>query len=236
METITLNQDQRLFVVPAGEGFTCLGFDVVFGHCKELARRIKKLGLLKPGAELAPVLESEIGTPEQYQQYRNLLAIVGDRKIGTWFSFETPTAIRTILEQYRKNGGRLRVFYGDRNTGRCWMEENDMVGRVSRSTGRMQIPILIADDDFGGPGLLDSCIVRIMDADTRAELYRLKSYHLPEMEIHQASPDLVRKGYSHGVWVKSKEGAFENHANFRSYGKAAQWVAFMSGECMEQPQ
>ena len=47
---------------------------------------------------------------------------------------------------------------------------------------------------------------------------------------------LTEMGYTHGVWVKNKDGQFENHANFKSYGKAAQWVAFMAGECMEQPQ
>jgi hypothetical protein len=35
--------------------------------------------------------------------------------------------------------------------------------------------------------------------------------------------------------VKESNGRLANHANFRSHGKAAQWVAFMAGECMEQP-
>lgn len=234
---ITLNKEQRLFVIPSGDGYSCLGFDVVFNHCRELARRIKKFKLLKPGTELAPVLESEIGSPEQYQQYRDFVAMIGDRKIGTWFDYDTPTKVRQILDQYREEGGHLRLFYGDRNTGRDWMEENDVLCRIGRSTGRLPIPLLIANDEPFGPGVLDNCIVRVIDADTRAELYRHKLYHLPEMEIrstegqmahwHDTKPPkpLSEMGYTHGVWTKGKEGLFTNHANFRSYGKAAQWVA-----------
>lgn len=232
---ITLNQEQRLFVIPAGEGYSCLGFDVVFNHCRELARRIKKFALLRPGTELPPVLESQIGTPEQHQQYRDFVAIIGDRKTGTWFDYDTPGRVRQILDEYRKEGGHLRLFYGDRKTGRDWMEENDVVGQIGRSTGRLPIPLLIADGDFGGPGVLDNAIVRIIDADTRTELYRHKNYRLPKMEIRPVNESLAHEGYTHGVWAKNKEGNFENHANFRSYGKAAQWVAFMAGECTEQP-
>lgn len=233
---VTLNEQQSLFVINTGHGISCLGFDVVFRHCMELARRIKKFKLLKAGVELAPVLESERGSPSQYQQYLDFLSIVGDRKTGTWFDYDTPAKVRSILEQYRKEGGRLRLFYGDRKTGLCWMEENDVLGRIGRSGGKMQIPLLIDEGEYGGTGVLDGCIVRIIDADTRAELYRHKSYTLPEMEIRPVDAELVRKGYSHGAWVKNKVGQFENHANFRSYGKAAQWVAFMSGECLEQPE
>ncbi len=233
---ITLNEQQRLFVFSGQEYTSCLGFDVVFKHCLELARRIKKFNLLKPDVELTPVLESEIGTVSQYQQYKDFLSIIGDRKTGTWFDFDTPAKVRQILDQYRKEGGRIRLFYGDRNTGRCWMEENDVVGEIGRSTGRMQIPLLIAKGEDGGPGVLDSCIVRIIDADTRVELYHHKNYHLPEIEIRPADANLANEGYTHGAWVKGREGEFENHANFRSFGKAAQWVAFMAGECTEQPE
>lgn len=232
---ITLNQKQRLFVFKGTEYTSCLGYDVVFNYCCELVSRINKFDLLKAGQTLAPVLESEIGMLAQYQQYKALLAILGTRKTGTWFNFETPTKVRTILDRYRNEGGQLRIFYGDRKTGRCWMEENDVLGRVGRSTGTMQIPILIEEGECGGAGILDSSIVRIIDADTREELYRQKNYHLPEMELRHVDTALATQGYTHGAWVQNREGEFSNHANFKSYGKAAQWVAFMTGDCTEQP-
>jgi len=236
MSEITINKEQRLFVFKESHGYTCQGFDVVYKQCLEMARRIKQFSLLPQGTELAPILESEIGTMAQYEQYKNILKIIGDRKLGTWFHFDTPTKVRQIINQYIKGDGRLRLFYGDTKTGRCWMEENDVVGLIGRSGGTMQIPLLIAKDEHGGPGILDNCIVRIIDADSREELYRHKLYHLPEMEIRQVDEKLFAIGYTHGVWAKNKEGNFENHANLRSFGKAAQFVAFMSGECCEQPQ
>ena len=115
------------------------------------------------------------------------------------------------------------------------MDEYDMIGRIGRSTGVMQIPLLIEDGECGGPGILDSSIVRILDADTRTELYRHEHFYVPAMEIRPANQKLDGKLYSHGVWVKDKHGQFTNDANFSTFGKAAQWVAFMTGDCTEQP-
>jgi hypothetical protein len=244
---ITLNQDQRQFVLKGEEYVSCLGFDVVFNHLRELSARINRLKISTAGIEWATWSETEIGTLKQYQQYQDLLRLVQGRKIGTWFDFNTPAKVRNIIERYRKEGGRLRVFYGDSQTGRDWLDEYDVVGEVSRSTGVMQIPLLVGKGEDGSSGMLDSCIVRILDAETREELYRHKTYLLPEMEIRQVGdqmttthadkPPVTMKslGYSHGVFVQEKDGQFSNHANFKSYGKAAQWVAFMSGDCCEQP-
>lgn len=235
MTEITLNDSQRLYVFSGTHHTSCLGFDVVYKQCLEMARRIKKFTLLKTGENLPEINEGEIGTHTQYEQYRKLLAIIGTRKTGTWFDYDTPSAVRNILERYRKEGGTLRLFYGDTATGRCWMEENDVVGEIGRSTGPMQIPLLIEPGANGGGGVLDRCIVRIIDADSRAELYRIKGYFLPDIEIRPADPTLTIQGYSHGCWVKDKNDVFQNHANFVSFGKAAQWTAFMCGECTEQP-
>lgn len=244
---ITCNEEQRLFVLKDTEYVSCVGYDVVYKTILELQRRIKKLNILRNGVSLVMAQEADIGTLDQYQHYRDLFEIVGTRKLGTWFDYDTSTKVRNILEQYRKEGGRLRLFYGDRNTGRDWMEENDLMGKIGRSTGTLQIPLLIAEGEYGGPGILDSCIVRILDADTRELLYQQKNYHLPDMEIrstegimaswHTEKPLklLTQMGYTHGIWARDKNGEFENRANFKSYGKAAQFVAFMSGECCEQP-
>ena len=79
-----------------------------------------------------------------------------------------------------------------------------------------------------GPSILDHCIVRIIDVATRRELYRHPKYHTGEITI---IPATCGKPYTQSVHINGKE-----HANFCSYGKAAQYVAFMTGECTEQPQ
>jgi hypothetical protein len=232
---ITINTERQLFIFKGPEFTSALGFDVVYKYCLELARRIKKFGILSKGSSLAPVLESEIGTIQQYRQYENFLNVVGNRKIGTWFSYDTPTAVRKVLEDYRMSGKPIRVFYGDTETGRCWMEENDVLGRVGRSNGKMQVPLIISKNESGGPAILDRCIVRIIDAETRAEVYRHKTYHLPHLEIRAATEALQAKDYRYSVWA-GQDGDAQNLANFKTMGKAAQFVAFMTGDCTEQPE
>lgn len=236
---VTINAEQRLFVIPEGGGYSCLGFDVAF---KQLKQIVAHLGLS------LPVNEGEKGTLGQYALYRQAVSEAAKAGIKkTWFDPDTPAKVRRILEQYRKGGGELRVFYGDPETGRSWMDENDVLGTVGRSCGIFKVPLLIEKGERGGPAMLDGCIVRLMDAETGKELYRHPEFSVPEMEIrstegimaswHSKKPPklLTEMGYTHGVWARSKAGAFENVANFKSYGKACQYVAFITGDSMCRP-
>ena len=63
---VTLNEDQRLYVIPCGEGYTCLGFDVCERRTVALARELAALGESIPQPE-------PVGTLARYQQYRALL-------------------------------------------------------------------------------------------------------------------------------------------------------------------
>ncbi len=221
---ITLNTEQRLFVIPAGDGYTTAGFDYIHKQLKTLSQKLSKFKI-----DVGIVSNDEIGTTNQYHQYRAALSLVGYRDLGTWFDLDTPAKVKSILESHRRrhSGDSLRIFYGDRKTGRDWMEENDVVGRVGRSCGVMKIPLLIAKGASGGSGILDACIVRICEVESRQEIYRHPKYHQGVLDIRSAD---CGAPYTHGVWVDDK-----NHANFCSFGQAAQWVAFMTGHCMEQP-
>lgn len=219
---ITINAEQRLFVIHGEGGYSCHGFENVFKTLHALAEKVARFGI-----DVGEVRKDGIGTSAQYDQYRKAWALTSELDLGTWFDPDTPKPVCSILERYRKSGDMLRIFYGNSETGRDWMQENDVVGYIGRSLGPQKIPLLIADGERGGPGILDHCIVRIIDVDSRKELYRHPRYHHGDMEIRPAT---CGKPYTHGVWVDGK-----NHANFRSYGTAAQWVAFMTGECMEQP-
>lgn len=238
--SITINQEQQLFVISSGSGFSCLGFDVVFKRLKQI---VAYLGLS------LPVNESDKGSLGQYALYERAVA-EASRKGGvkeTWFALDTPIEVRRVLEHYRKSGQTLRIFYGDLKTGFDWMEENDVLGKVGRSCGTFKVPLLIEKGVNGGAPILDSSIIRMMDAETGKELYRHPKCSLPEMEIratkgilahqHQKKPPklLTEMGYTHGVWVRNNKGEFENQANFKSYGKACQYVAFMTGDSMCKP-
>lgn len=242
---VTINQEQRLFVIPSGGGYSCMGFDVVFKKLKQL---IEYLDLRGEYGLPVEAKEEEIGTMAQYAMYRKAVAEAAKANIKeTWFDPETPFEVRRILERYRKSEEPIRIFYGDTETGRDWLEENEVFGRIGRSSGIFKVPLMIEPGESGGPAMLDHCIVRIQDGKTGRDLYRHPAYKVPEMEIrstegitvswHQGKkPKLLTElGYTHGVWVKDEKGEFSNHANFSSYGKACRYVAFITGESTCKP-
>jgi len=91
---------------------------------------------------------------------------------GTSYHKETNETIINVLENARMNRNRLRVFFGDIKTGRSWDEEHETIGYIGRSTGTFKIPLLVHNTrSFGGGGLLDHCIVKIVDTKTKKTLY-----------------------------------------------------------------
>lgn len=70
---ITLNTDQNLYVIPAGKGYTCLGFDVLERRAVAVSRWLvsvdKSFSVEQPAAW---------GTLERYTQYEALLSNASD--------------------------------------------------------------------------------------------------------------------------------------------------------------
>jgi hypothetical protein len=234
---IALDSEQKAFVIKSGNSVSSLDYQLVYAQACELAGRLKAaseetlqakgLSSLK---ELGVPHKSQIGTLEQYSQYRALLAAyskLGDK--ATWFDARTPKKVQRVLEEARKSKSRLRIFYGDTDTGRDWMEEFDMVGRVSRSTGTMKIPELrSAAAADSSPTLRTHCIVRIIKVKTGEECYRHKTYHCPRMELHEAADYDRFDGYTHTIKVE-KEGLMDPYGNFKSQPDAEAFMAFMNG-------
>lgn len=227
---ITLNDQQRVFVLKEGDHVSCLGYEVVFDLCREMVRRIRKILFYK--GPLPDLSDLEIGSAKQYGQYQELLRIIGSQKTGTWFHFKTPVKIRNLLEKCRKENTTVRLFCGDTKTGRCWMNEYGVIGKIGRSCGVMQVPLLIEAGEIGGVAIADVQILRVIDVHTGSELYRHRLYHMPEMEIR---PVHDQENWTHIVWIKGTDDVFVRTAGFESYGMAAHWVAFMCGNCMEPP-
>lgn len=76
-----------------------------------------------------------------------------------WYCLDTPDRVIQILDGAMKSHERIRVFYGDNETGRDWMEIYDTIGYVAHSYGSIQIPLLIKDSrSVGGIGILDDNI------------------------------------------------------------------------------
>lgn len=136
---------------------------------------------------------------------------------GVSYNVTTPRAVVNALEAARRNRDRVRLFYGDAKTGRNWMDEYDVTGRVSNSMGPVKIPILVAkENSTGGGGILDDCIVRMLV--NGREVYRHPTFNMPELTIKLED----------GLWWVKADG--KRHASFSTKDKAERWVAFMKGD------
>lgn len=198
---VTCNDEQRLFVIPSGSsGWSAFGYDNCYREAKALQERLlQHADALSPEAvkalrEHLEPKESEIGTLGQYRQHRELISILDRFKVdlGTWFAPGTPKAVEKILEDSRRSKQRLRITYGDGESGRIW-SDRAMIGRISRSTGVLQIPLLISSRrSTGGYGLLSDCIVRIQASPGGVELYRHPKLHESSVEAKQEEAAAMR--------------------------------------------
>ena len=97
---------------------------------------------------------------------------------STTFNLRTPERVRTILDWARINNKRIRIYYGNAETGCDWCEAYDTIGYIGRSCGKMKIPLLIPNRrSTGGTAILDHCIVRI--TCNHKVLYSHPNYHMP---------------------------------------------------------
>ena len=140
---------------------------------------------------------------------------------NTWYHAGTDPKV--IEELGRAHNSRVRIWLGDKETGKDWLEENDVTGTIGRSMGPIRIPLLIANSrSLGGGGILTDCIVRLA-VDGR-EVYRHPKYVEPKFEI---TPSDMQPEYEVNVDVDG-----QTHARFRTRAKAERWVAFMTGKRM----
>lgn len=210
---ISLNHDQSLYVLTHDGYVTTCGFESLFKETNELAKRLKK-------PELA-VSQDYFGTALVYEKHQTLLTMAKDVDLGFWFHSDTPGAVKRILKCAHKNKETLRLFYGDIMTGADWLEENDVIGKVGRSTGTLKIPLLIQDNEIGGGSILDHCIVKIVNASTGDVLYSHHNYHRGIFTAIECD----EHDYEAAVLVDGKL-----HARLHTMDDAYHWIAFMVGK------
>lgn len=112
-KTVTVNQDQGLFVIPCqGGGFTCLGFDVCFAWSTKLAI---ELGLTVPMQSR----KAELGA---YEYYQYLVGAASEKNKRTGWRSQTQLTPQLIgLEgkrvEVRDCYGEIRRFKVGKSTG-----------------------------------------------------------------------------------------------------------------------
>jgi len=189
MSDITVNEEQKRYVIPTGSGYSCLGFDVAFNQATALADAIaaRRPDLAEQALEQKPD-PADWGTMSVYNGYRNLTGMLSREKIelGTWFDPDTHPEVKRQLELAIKGRYRLRIEYGDQETGQAW-DDRPMGGRISRSMGPMKVPLLIRRaGSYGGESILDACIVKISETPGGRLLWQHPTYS-PAIK-HEAAP------------------------------------------------
>jgi hypothetical protein len=137
---------------------------------------------------------------------------------GTCFHADTPVPVIELLEQLRQNRRKIRLFYGDPESGQFWHEEHDIIGRIGRSTGSIKVPVLVESGEIDGPAVLDHCIIRI---DTpRKVLYQHAAFRVGDVNLVKGA--LQRLPWE--VWIDDVV-----QARFQSKLEAQQYRDFMQG-------
>lgn len=132
---------------------------------------------------------------------------------GISFDERTPDEVCRVLATASISGRtqRLKLYYGDTETGRDWHEEFDTTGYIGRSTGTYKIPLLIPKkNSIGGGAILDHCIVKIKDIRTGIVLYQHPKYQVPKVEITEGD----MKEYPYNTIVNGKTHG--RHKSLRS--------------------
>jgi hypothetical protein len=150
-----------------------------------------------------------------------------------FYEVDVDPEVIKILNRCEEQRFRIRITYGDRTTGRSWLEEHSIMGTIGRSMGPMVSPLLIERDNSMGGGLISpSNIIRIQNRSGQ-DLYRHPLFHVPPMEIRKREPSEIE--YANTRWGKRElthevlvDG--EVHAAFHDAVRAKKWIEFMQGK------
>jgi predicted outer membrane repeat protein len=135
----------------------------------------------------------------------------------------TPEKVKQILEKELHSHNRLRIFYGDKDTGLDWMEEHDTIGYIGRSTGESPITILLNNNrSYGGGAILTDCIVKITKDKT--VLYQHPNYHYNKLSL--GNP--IDNNFQEAVY-QEENNKLELVAQFENIGQGKRWIDFMEG-------
>jgi hypothetical protein len=157
--------------------------------------------------------------------------IVYRRFMDVYYHADTPAKVVQALNAARQARTRIRLYYGDTETGRDWLEEHDVVGKLVQSLGPLRVSLLIPTcRSDGGPALLDHCIVKIKETRSGRICYQHPKYHTGTFAIREVGPgemcgneNLRDRGYTHAVMVNG-----QSHANFKSVAAAQRYVRKMT--------
>jgi len=142
-----------------------------------------------------------------------------------YFHDETPDEVMQQINYAYHNELRVRIWLGSGTSGKAWLEENDVMGTIGKSTGGVPIPLLINNArSLGGPGILTHCIVKIMTT-TGSVLYEHPTFNNPADRAVITPVTGDHLSYLGEVQIDGK-----CVARFKSVQSAQNWIDFMQGK------
>ncbi len=218
MTTVTLNPERQLYVLDHGHGYTCFGFANARDHANQIAGRLGRPDLAFDAEDFSAL--------SGYQKYLSGVQAWGASPLSrqTYFDPGTDPKAARVLERCRSAGSKVRLIHGDPATGRAWLDEHDVVGRIGRSTGALKVPLLVEPGESGGTAILTACLLGIVDWKSGEFIFRHPAYRTPDLSIRRGdTADLPWE-------VHGADGVV---ARFSEVGKAGAYVAFMCGKTVE---
>jgi len=156
------------------------------------------------------------------------------------FAFEkgTPDGVRKALIGAWMKRLRVRIFYGNTETGEQYLEDLDVIGKVGRSVGHSKVALMVHNSRSLGGGQIDTDrILRITCTKTKRDLYRADNYRMPVLTEYEMEQPMICG--ADGEYVLTHAVA-RNHlchdgevvARFTSKQRAMNWKAWQLGERM----
>ena len=135
------------------------------------------------------------------------------------FSDNTNEKVKQVLTSCYNRKNRVRIVYGDVNTGESYLEEYEILGYIGKSTGIKPIPLLINNSrSSGGGGILTDIILKIVDTQTKQVLFKHENYVMPVLTKEISSHndylyDVIYNGESVVARFKTEKQA-NNYIDF----------------------
>lgn len=128
------------------------------------------------------------------------------------YHIETDKKVIDTLEYCRKNRIRVKINYGDVESGKSWNEEHDTIGYVSTSKGyEARFPILVCNARaYGGVLLSDNRILKIQESKGKRVLYQAANFQPSTFEIK----DSTEPGYTHSLYINGE--LYSNHKSLKA--------------------
>lgn len=223
MQALQIDHARHLYV-ESHVGYTAsVDFSTVLATANALAGHL--------GIPTMGIGESEIGTQSAFEKYQRLmrLAMMKIRPGEVWYDPRTPRDARIALDTARASKRKVRLHYGDPNTGLDKLATQDIVGFVGYAGWQLPHPILLSERNCHlGSRICELEVVRVVDVDGMFASYEHPRYTLPAFTTVSANnseaPDEVML-IADGSPVM----------NCTNQGQATRWIKFFKGSTHTPP-